>query len=62
MTHLSKFRLWLHEVWLQNCDEHRDFGELPYTKEKYFQMYKYWLKREFKHQRSIAHEHNKHSH
>jgi hypothetical protein len=51
MTKESRFRLWLREVWLQNCDEHRDYGELPYTQEKYFQMYKYWLKREFKHQR-----------
>lgn len=47
----STFRIWLHEVWLQNCDEHRDFGELPYTKERYFQMYKYWLKREFRYQK-----------
>lgn len=46
----TPFRRWLHELWLQNSDEHRDFGELPYTKEEYFQTYKYWLKREFRHQ------------
>lgn len=46
----SDFRYWLHELWLQNCDEHRDYNELPFTVEEYFQRYKYWLKREFKHQ------------
>jgi hypothetical protein len=44
------FRVWLHELWLQNSDEHRLYGELPYTQEEYFQRYKYWLKREYKHQ------------
>ena len=44
------FRTWLHELWLQNCDEHREYGEMPLTQEQYFQMYKYWLKREFRHQ------------
>lgn len=46
----SDFRRWLRELWLQNCDEHRDYGELPFTMEEYFRRYKYWLKREFKHQ------------
>jgi hypothetical protein len=44
------FRQWVHELWLQNCDEHRELSELPYTKEQYFAMYKYWLKREYRHQ------------
>jgi hypothetical protein len=46
----SDFRYWLRELWLQNCDEHREYGELPFSQEEYFQRYKYWLKREFKHQ------------
>jgi hypothetical protein len=45
------FRNWLHELWLQNCDEHREFGELPYSQQEYFQRYKWWLKREFCHQK-----------
>ena len=44
------FRAWLHEIWLQNCDEHREYGQPTLTQEQYFQMYKYWLKREFRHQ------------
>ena len=51
-TKSSPFRRWMHELWLQNCDEHLEIRELPYTQEQYFQMYKYWLKREFKHQRN----------
>lgn len=46
----SKFRLWLNNIWFDNCAEHRDLGELPYTMQEYFQKYKYWLKREFRHQ------------
>ena len=46
----SDFRYWLRELWLQNCDEHREYGEPPFSQEEYFQRYKYWLKREFQHQ------------
>jgi hypothetical protein len=49
MNEQSKFRRWVHELWLQNTDELIEYKELPYTQEQYFQMYKYWLKREFKH-------------
>lgn len=48
------FRQWVYEVWQQNCDEHAEYHELPYTQEQYFKMYKYWLKREYKHQRNQA--------
>jgi hypothetical protein len=50
MTKQSTFRRWVYELWVQNTDEHLEYKELPYTQEQYFQMYKYWLKREFKHQ------------
>jgi hypothetical protein len=49
-----KFRHWVHELWMQNCDEHRESSELPYTQEEYFRMYKYWLKREYRHQQRKA--------
>jgi|LauGreDrversion4_2_1035121.scaffolds.fasta_scaffold239001_2 hypothetical protein len=49
---VTDFRRWLHELWLQNSDEQRDYGQLPYTQEQYFRMYKYWLKREYRHQRN----------
>lgn len=46
----NKFRLWLRELWYENCEEHLQHNELPYTMKEYFQKYKYWLKREFKFQ------------
>lgn len=44
------FRGWLRNLWLDNCDEHRDLGEMPITQQEYFQKYKYWIKREFRYQ------------
>ena len=48
----TKFRRWLHELWMQNCDEHDEDHQPRYTQAEYFQQFKYWLKREFKHQQS----------
>lgn len=47
-----RFRQWVHELWLANCDEYMEASQLPYTKEQYFAKWKYWLKREYKHQRN----------
>jgi hypothetical protein len=44
------FRHWLRQIWLENCLEHDNYGELPFSIEEYFQKYKYWLKREYRHQ------------
>jgi len=46
----KSFRHWVHELWLDNCDEHRRYQELPFSQQEYFQRYKYWLKREYRHQ------------
>lgn len=46
----SRFRMWVHDLWLQNCDENMEYHERPYTKQIYWSRYKYWLKREFQHQ------------
>lgn len=47
------FRHWLHEMWTKHKDEYIEIGQLvPETDlAQYFQKYKYWLKREYKHQR-----------
>jgi len=47
----SNFRRWLYELWVRNCDERTEHHQLPYTQQEYFQQYKYWLKREFRHQK-----------
>lgn len=47
----TDFRRWLHELWLCNCDERAQYYQLPFTQAQYFQHYKYWLKREYLHQK-----------
>jgi hypothetical protein len=49
----SPFRNWVHELWLQNCDEHLTYNEKPYKIAEYWEKYKWWLKREFRHQQSL---------
>jgi hypothetical protein len=49
----SKFRLWVQEIWMQNCEEHLSFNEKPYKIKEYWEQYKYWLKREYKYQKSL---------
>ena len=48
---VSAFRIWVKDIWYQNCEEHLTYGEDPYTIKQYWEKYKYWLKREYKHQR-----------
>lgn len=50
MKRQSSFRLWLQNLWLQNCDEHDGYGQPRMTMAEYFSRYKYWLKREYRHQ------------
>ena len=48
------FRMWLNEKWFEHLDELVNLG-LPrpeYDVKYYFNQYKYWLKREYKHQRN----------
>lgn len=47
------FRMWCYEKWQEHRDEMESYGQgLPYSAAKYFDQYKYWLKREYKHQRN----------
>jgi acyl-homoserine lactone acylase PvdQ len=52
-TNQMKFRQWCGEMWFHHVDEIIEItGQSPkYLSQEYFGMYKYWLKREFKHQR-----------
>lgn len=50
MVKLTPFRLWLHNIWIENCAEHDGFGELPYTMQEYWYRYKHWLRREYRYQ------------
>lgn len=48
----SDFRLWVQHIWHENTREKEQFHELPFTMKEYWQRYKFWLKREYKHRKN----------
>jgi hypothetical protein len=48
----SPFRLWLQRIYMDHKDEAMELGFAPCDSNTYFRMYKYWLKREYKHQQA----------
>jgi hypothetical protein len=46
----TAFRLWVQRIWMDNCEERLTVGQDPVTISQYWNNYKYWLKREYKHQ------------
>jgi hypothetical protein len=46
------FRQWLIEKWAEHCTEHEAWCRtMPnYTSRDYFNKYKWWLRREYRHQ------------
>lgn len=47
---MKSFRMWLQERWFQHKDELSNFGQTcDYDLKHYFNKYKYWLKREYRH-------------
>jgi len=47
------FRTWCREKWFEHKDELLEYNiPLERTSAEYFQQYKYWLKREYVHQRN----------
>jgi hypothetical protein len=48
----SAFRIWVQNIWMENKEEYLTLSQLPYTMEEYWSRYKYWLKREYRYQRS----------
>jgi hypothetical protein len=48
------FRRWLHEKWLEHLAEVESYGQsVDYDIRVYFNKYKYWLKREYRHQQGV---------
>jgi hypothetical protein len=48
------FRSWCREKWFEHKDELESYGQSPaYDANEYFSRYKYWLKREYRHQMRI---------
>jgi hypothetical protein len=50
MKKTGSFRAWLQNLWLENCSENDSWGQPKLTMAEYFSRYKYWLKREYRHQ------------
>jgi hypothetical protein len=55
MKKYSDFRAWVHQIWLENCEEHYIHAEPILDVKEYFQRYKFWLKREYEHQQRKQH-------
>lgn len=47
----SRFRLWVQQIWMANCEERLTVGQDPATIKQYWDNYKWWLKREYRHKR-----------
>jgi hypothetical protein len=46
----TPFRIWLQRIYMEHKDETHSYGLPSCDAATYFGMYKYWLKREYKHQ------------
>lgn len=49
----SEFRRWVENIWRENCTECLAWREQEQPLAQYFSRYKWWLKREFRHQKSL---------
>jgi len=46
----TAFGVWLQRIYMEHKDEAQSYGLPTRDADTYFRMYKYWLKRKFKHQ------------
>jgi hypothetical protein len=56
---MKSLRLWVEEIWRENCEERLTYNENPATIKEYWNTYKYWLKKEYKEMRNIDDNRNK---
>ena len=54
MKPYTNFRSWVHQLWIENCEEHFAHAEPTLDAQEYFQKYKFWLKREYRHRQQLA--------
>jgi hypothetical protein len=50
MRKASNFRLWVENLWRENCEERKTWQEDQQSIAEYFTRYKWWLRREFRFQ------------
>jgi hypothetical protein len=46
---VSPFRMWVHNLWMENSEERLVYQENPVTIQQYWKTYKWWIKREYRH-------------
>ena len=49
MKPATAFRMWVMNIWHDNCVEHEAYGQAPLPVAVYWRNYKWWLKREYQH-------------
>lgn len=48
----SDFRQWVEEIWRENQSERKLWHDEQQSLQEYFGRYRWWLKREYRYQRS----------
>lgn len=51
MKTASQFRMWVYNTYYENSLEREAYGDECINAKRYFQMYRWWLKREFQYQK-----------
>ena len=46
----SPFRLWVHNLWVENVEEHGVFKEKPMSQQEYWDAYKHWIRKLYRDQ------------
>jgi hypothetical protein len=46
---VSPFRMWVQNLWIENCEERLVYKQDPVTIQQYWNTYKWWIKREYRH-------------
>ena len=46
---VSPFRMWVQNLWIENCEERLVYKQDPVTIKQYWDTYKWWIKREYQH-------------
>ena len=46
---VSPFRMWVQNLWIDNCEERLVYRQDPVTQQQYWNTYKWWIKREYRH-------------
>ena len=46
---VSPFRMWVQNLWIENYEERLVYKQDPVTQQQYWDTYKWWIKREYRH-------------